>query len=351
MSDATPTVLATRQGSLARLTLNRPEALNALTTEMCELLTEALLGFVGDDAVSCVLVDGAGERAFCAGGDVVMLHDSGKAGDGRAENFWRTEYALNALIHRYTKPYVSLIDGIVMGGGVGLSVHGRYRVAGDTTLFAMPETGIGYFPDVGGTFFLPRLGEGDSLAIGNWLGLTGARLGPAQCLALDIATHFVPTARHPDLIDALATGGDVDDILGDFHDTPPDGEPVPDTVQCFAHDSVGAILDALEADGTDWAQAQLKQLRRKSPLALAVTLEAMRRGRGLSFRDAMAQELDLSLNFLATQDFYEGIRAQLIDKDRNPKWSHDGVDSVTTEQVERMFREIAVPRQAFLDKR
>ena len=342
-------VHAVRRGALAHLTLDRPRALNALNGEMCELLTEALLGFASDESVACVAIDGAGGRAFCAGGDVVMLHDSGKVGDGRAESFWRTEYALNELIHRYAKPYVALIDGIVMGGGVGMSVHGRYRVAGDTTLFAMPETGIGYFPDVGGSFFLPRLGEGDSLAIGNWLGLTGARLGPSQCLDLDIATHFVPTERHADLLGALAAGGDVQDILGDFHATPPDGEPVPDTVQCFDRASVAAIIDALEADGSDWALAQLGQLRRKSPLALCVTFEAMRRGRRMSFREAMTQELDLSLNFLATQDFYEGIRAQLIDKDRKPQWSHDGVDTVTDEQVARMFRNVAEPPQAFLD--
>ena len=331
-------VLATRSGHLARLTLNRPEALNALTTPMCELLTEALLGLQGDTDVACVLLDGAGERAFCAGGDVVMLHDSGKARDGRAEGFWRTEYALNDLIHRYAKPYVSLIDGIVMGGGVGLSVHGRYRVAGDTTLFAMPETGIGYFPDVGGTFFLPRLGEGDSLAIGNWLGLTGARLGPAQCVELGIATHFVPTENHAGLARTLTKEDDAGAVLDMMHTDPPAGEPVPDAVRCFDHDSVAEIIDALEADGSDWAQGQLKQLRRKSPLALAVTLEALRRGRQMSFRECMAMELDLSLNFLSTQDFYEGIRAQLIDKDRKPQWSHDGADAVTDEQVERMFR-------------
>ena len=343
MTDA---VLASRHGPLAQLTLNRPAALNALTTPMCELLTSSLLGFRKDDSVATVLLDGAGERAFCAGGDVVMLHDSGKAGDGRAEAFWRTEYALNELIHRYAKPYVSLIDGIVMGGGVGLSVHGRYRVAGDTTLFAMPETGIGYFPDVGGTFFLPRLGEGDSLAIGNWLGLTGARLGPAQCVALGIATHFVPTAEHERLADRL-TREDAAAVLADMHREQPAGDSIPDAVQCFDRDNVPAIIDALEADGSEWAASQLKLLRRKSPLALVVSLEAMRRGREMSFREVMAMELDLSLNFLSTQDFFEGIRAQLIDKDRNPQWSHDGVHTVTDEQVARMFRRSAEPPLQF----
>ncbi len=348
----TDTINARIEGLLGRITLNRPKALNALTTEMCVAITEALVAWEDDPSVKAVLIDGAGDRAFCAGGDVVMLHDSGKAGDDRAETFWRVEYALNELIHRYTKPYISLIDGIVMGGGVGLSVHGRYRVAGDTTLFAMPETGIGYFPDVGGTYFLPRLscehGDADCQAVGNWLGLTGARLGPSQCLDLDIATHFVPTSRHEDMIKALVEGSDFENILSDYHATPPDEAPIPESVLCFAKGTLSEMISALETDGSEWAQSQLKQLHRKSPLALAVTLEAMTRGKTMGFRSAMTQELDLSLNFLATQDFYEGIRAQLIDKDRNPQWSHGHVETVSAEQIERLFRQTATPRQEFL---
>ena len=170
-------------GNLGHITLNRPKALNALTLDMCNELTRLLRAWEADSAIGAVLIDGAGDRAFCAGGDVILLHDSGKAGDKRAETFWRTEYALNEYISRYPKPYIALIDGFVMGGGVGLSVHGRLRVAGDTTRFAMPETGIGYFPDVGGTYFLPRLGN----SIGNWLGLTGANIGPGQSCAIGVA--------------------------------------------------------------------------------------------------------------------------------------------------------------------
>lgn len=344
----TDTIIARIEGSLGRITLNRPKALNALTEEMCVAITEALLAWRDDDAVKAVLVDGAGDRAFCAGGDVIMLHDSGKAKDSRAETFWRVEYTLNELIHCYPKPYIALIDGIVMGGGVGLSVHGQYRIAGDTTLFAMPETGIGYFPDVGGTYFLPRLG----MAIGNWLGLTGARLGPAQCLDLGVATHFVPTDEHLKIIEMLQNCGeadmDVDQIMHQYHSKPPVGESAPDAVEHFDADSVGDILTALDADGSDWSAQQAKLIRRKSPLAMATTLEAMRRGAGLNFRAAMTQELDLSLNFLTIQDFFEGIRAQLIDKDRNPGWSHDGVESVTEAQVERMFAQTADPRLEFV---
>ncbi|MGB6229645.1 MAG: enoyl-CoA hydratase/isomerase family protein [Litorimonas sp.] len=345
----TDTIIARTEGAIGRITLNRPAALNALTTEMCEAMTRALLDWRDNTSVLAVIVDGAGDRAFCAGGDVVMLHDSGKAKDGRAETFWRVEYALNELIHTYPKPYVALIDGIVMGGGVGLSVHGDHRVAGDTTLFAMPETGIGYFPDVGGTYFLPRLRQD----IGNWLGLTGARLGPAECLEIGVATAYVPTEKHEQLVKSLADANASDEVAGliqSFAATPPGEADVPTEVQLFDRDSVGDILSELDREGSDWAAKQAKSIRRKSPLALATTLEALRRGASMDFRDAMTMELDLSLNFLTIQDFYEGIRAQLIDKDRNPGWSHDGLADVTVEQVERMFRAVAEPRLAFTDQ-
>jgi enoyl-CoA hydratase len=342
-------ILARKTGAIGHITLDRPEALNALTEEMCVGITRALQAYAADSEIGAVVLDGAGERAFCAGGDVILLHDSGKAGDSRAENFWRIEYALNELIHRYSKPYITLIDGFVMGGGVGLSVHGRLRVAGDTTRFAMPETGIGYFPDVGGTYFLPRLGN----AIGNWLGLTGANIGPGQSYEIGVANAYVPSARHDDLIAALAAtdldGSDsaVANVMRGFVQRPPVGEPLPAALSCFDETSVPAILRALDAEGSEWAAKQAKSMRRKSPLALAVTLEAMRRGATLRFREAMARELDYSLGFLKTQDFYEGIRAQLIDKDRNPKWSHD-MGEVTPAQVSRVLSRHATSPLEFL---
>lgn len=344
----TETIIARKEGRIGRITLNRPKALNALTTEMCEAITRALLDWRDDADILAVVVDGAGDRAFCAGGDVVMLHDSGKAKDGRAESFWRVEYALNELIHTYPKPYVAMIDGIVMGGGVGLSVHGHHRVAGDTTLFAMPETGIGYFPDVGGTYFLPRLGQD----IGHWLGLTGARLGPSECLDIGVATAFVPTDKHQQLIKSLMDINDEGEVAGmiqSFAAPAPQGSKIPAEVQLFARPTLSDILSELEGNGSEWAIKQAKSIRRKSPLALATTLEALRRGASMNFREVMTMELDLSLNFLTIQDFYEGIRAQLIDKDRNPGWSHGRASEVTNDQVERMFRPIATPRQAFHD--
>lgn len=347
----TDQILSRVAGQLGHITLNRPKALNALTQPMIDEITRLMLAWEKDDAIGAVLIDGAGERAFCAGGDVILLHDSGKAGDTRAEHFWRMEYALNALIHRYSKPYITLIDGFVMGGGVGLSVHGRLRIAGDDTVFAMPETGIGYFPDVGGTYFLPRLG----MEVGQWLGLTGARLSAGQCLELGAANCYVPSSKHGQLIEALGEaeldGSDaaVANVMARFVAPPPKAEPIPEAVKAFAAPTLPAILNALDADGGEWAVKQAANLRRKSPLALTVTHKALQRGVELSFRQAMAQELDISLNFLKTQDFYEGIRAQLIDKDRNPKWSHDNTAAVTDAQVERLFVKTANPPQAFLD--
>ena len=337
-------------GNLGHITLNRPKALNALTYAMCEKITELLLEWQDNSEIGAVLIDGAGDRAFCAGGDVILLHDSGKAGDSRAEEFWRIEYALNELIHCYSKPYISLIDGFVMGGGVGLSVHGKYRVAGDATVFAMPETGIGYFPDVGGTFFLPRLG----MSVGQWLGLTGARLNVGQTCDIGIANLYVPTDKHSDLIEALGmvdldgTDSRVNKVLEAFSQVPPAHDAIPKAIKAFNCGSVPEILLSLDRDNSEWAAKQAKNIRRKSPIAMCVTFEALKRGINMTFRQVMTQELDISLNFLRTQDFYEGIRSQLIDKDRNPKWSHSSVDEVSSAQVEQLFRKTAKPPQEFI---
>lgn len=337
-------------GNLGHITLNRPQALNALTTDMCKAITETLAAWEQDENIGAVVVDGAGDRAFCAGGDVIMLHDSGKKDSKDAEEFWRIEYALNELIHVYGKPYIALIDGIVMGGGVGLSVHGRHRIAGDNTLFAMPETGIGYFPDVGGTYFLPRLGT----SVGNWLGLTGARAKTADACALGIATGYVPSDKHADLIEALGkakldgTDEAAQKVLKKFLKKAPKAGDLPGEIGAFNRDSVSEILDVLDELETEWATAQAATMRKKSPLALAVTFEAFKRGSAMNFREVMTMELDLSLGFLKTQDFYEGIRAQLIDKDRNPKWSHESVAKVTKAQTERVFKKTAKPALEFL---
>ena len=341
-------------GNLGVITLNRPKALNALTTEMCAAMTKVMLAWQDDDRIGAVLVEGAGARAFCAGGDIIMLHDSAKAGDARAEEFWRTEYALNDLIHRYKKPYIAMIDGIVMGGGVGLSVHGRLRVAGDNTLFAMPETGIGYFPDVGGTYFLPRLGR----AIGNWLGLTGARLKTAQTCALGIANVYIPSNRHEAFKIALGKAeldgldGPVMDVIKNYVRKPEMPDTLPAAISAFDKDTLPEIFAALRTDKSAesgaWAAKQLSFLESKSPLAVYITFEALRRGAGFDFREAMRQELDLSLNFLHIPDFVEGVRAAVIDKDRNPKWTAASIEDVDLNEVRAAFAQ--TPKELeFLD--
>lgn len=347
----TDQIISKVTGNLGHITLNRPKALNALTTEMCVALTDILVAWEADANIGAVIVEGDGDRAFCAGGDVIMLHDSGKKDGKEAEAFWRIEYALNELIHRYTKPYITMIDGIVMGGGVGLSVHGRHRIAGDNTLFAMPETGIGYFPDVGGTYFLPRLG----ISVGQWLGLTGARIKTADACALGVANHYIPTERHEKFVDAMGkakldgTDAAALKVLETFSKKAPKAEDLPGEVSAFAADSVGEIIAQLESFETEWATKQADNIKKKSPIAMAITHAALQSGQSLTFREAMEQELDLSLNFLTIQDFYEGIRAQLIDKDRNPKWSHESVEKVTAAQIKRAFKKVAKPRQEFLD--
>ncbi len=316
---------------LGIITLNRPQALNALNTAMCAAIVKQLLEWEKSTGINAILIKGEGDRAFCAGGDIIMLHNSGRDGTESAEEFWRTEYALNELIHTYSKPFIALIDGITMGGGVGLSVHGKYRIAGPKTLFAMPETGIGYFPDVGGTYFLPRLGR----AIGNWLGLTGARIDGALACKIGVATHYFDGDLAV-LMSALSSG-DIDENLRVICRPPPNAD-LPMEINCFDFDNLADIFQALENSNTEWSAAQLKILKSKSPLSLHVTLRAMQRGANLSFRECMIRELDLSLNHLKSRDFYEGIRAQVIDKDRNPKWQNAGIMDCNEEEIAELFK-------------
>ncbi len=329
-------------GAVGRITLNRPKALNALDLEMVRAMTAALQAWRGEPAVKLVVVDGAGERAFCAGGDIRMLHASGRAGDGEAETFWREEYALNTLIKRYPKPYVAIMDGVTMGGGVGVSVHGRYRVATDRTLFAMPETGIGFYPDVGGTYFLPRLAGG----LGLWMGLTGARLSGADALAAGVATHAVSAERVASVISVLESaahddeGRAVERLLDQA--TEPLGpaawtEHADVMAALFSGPTVEAIRDGLLADGGAWARAQAEALAGKSPTSLKVTRRALAEGGRLDFEDAMRRELALSVRFLDGDDFYEGVRAAVIDKDRTPAWRPARLEDVSDAMVDRFF--------------
>src|SRR5437588_5799581 len=280
-------ILFQRRGAAGVVTLNRPKALNAVTHEMVRALARQLESWAHDAAVTRIIITAAGERAFSAGGDIRALYDLGKAGrHGEALTFWREEYVLNAMIKHYPKPYVALIDGIVMGGGVGVSVHGSHRVAGDRFSFAMPEVGIGFFPDVGATWFLPRMpGE-----LGTWVGLTGDRLKSADAVAAGIATHHVRSERFADLADALCGNVSVDAVLGAFAEPAAQGMvPRGDIDRLFAGERVEDILERLEA-GNEWAVKAAAMIRTKSPLSLKIALAQVRRGRDWPFEDCMRAE-------------------------------------------------------------
>lgn len=353
MSDAAE-ILFERRGAIGLVTLNRPKALNALTLGMIRLFDPQLRAWNADPEVKAVVIQGAGEKAFCAGGDVVSLYEAGKAaregrGDGAGVRaFFSGEYVLNRLIKRLSKPYIALIDGISMGGGVGLSVHGTHRIVTERTLFAMPETGIGLYPDVGGTYFLPRLpGQ-----VGTWLGLTGDRLKAADLLAIGAADAFVPSAGLEALVADLAAGTPPDEAVAKAKGSAGDATVAANRAvidRCYAFDTVEAIVKALEAEGGDWAAGQLATLRRVSPTSLKVTLAAIRRGGKLDFDACMVQELRLSLACLAGDDFYEGIRAALVDKDKSPKWKPAALAEVGPSDVERHFAEPAGGDLVFKD--
>ena len=327
-----------RRAALAIVTLDRPQALNALTLEMARQLDARLVEWAGDPKIAVVMIRGAGGRAFCAGGDIRALYDAGKHGEAYAADFYRTEYRLNHRIKTYGKPYVALIDGIVMGGGVGLSIHGSRRVVTERCQFAMPETGIGFFPDVGGSWFLPRCPG----ALGLYLGLTGARIAAADMLYCGLATHHV---RH-ERLNAWANLG-ADAIDGWLEENSVDaGQPplaqhreVID--RCFAADGVEDILANLEADGTAWAQETAAVLRRKSPTSLKVAMRQLQIGRRLTdFADAMRMEYRLARHFMAAADFYEGVRAAVIDKDQAPRWQPASLVEVSDEVVAGYFERL-----------
>jgi enoyl-CoA hydratase len=338
-----PEILFERHGAAGIVILNRPQALNAVTIGMVDALALQLAEWDGDPAITRVILTAAGERAFSAGGDLRALFDLGRAGHHEAAlSYWRAEYALNAAIKRYRKPYVSLIDGIVMGGGVGISIHGSHRVAGDGFAFAMPEVGIGFIPDVGASWFLPRLpGE-----LGLYCALTGERLGAADALAAGIATHRVASARFSDLLAGLCGTVPVDAMLGAFAEPAGEGplaarRPVIDRL--FTGGSVEDILVALDAEAighsadAGFVRAAAASIRLKSPTSLKITLAQLRRGRDLDFAECMRNEFRIASRLLLAHDLYEGIRSVIIDKDQAPHWQPSSLEAVSAAEVERHF--------------
>lgn len=330
---------------IGRIVLNRPDALHALNEPMCAAILAALSRWRDDPDVRLVLVDHAeGTRGFCAGGDIRMLATSGAADGVEARAFFATEYRMNTAIHEFPKPYIAMLDGVTMGGGVGLSVHGSHRIATERTLFAMPETGIGLFPDVGGGWFLPRL-EGE---LGTWLALTGARLKGADVAAAGIATHFLPSELCPNLKAQLlsadfsaGTEALVDEILRGLTHAVPVGSYVEhvDTIDaCFrfvrAEDIVAALLD----EGGDWAHEQAGIIATKSPRTVKVALRQLREGASMSdFRDNMRNEFRIGARQVQSADFIEGVRAVILDKDHEPKWSPATLEGVSDDVIDSVF--------------
>jgi len=339
----TDEILFSRRGAAGLVTLNRPKALNAVTHGMVHALRAQLDAWANDDAVTRVVVTGAGERAFSAGGDIRHLYDLGQAGrHGEMLAFWREEYPLNAVIKTYRKPYVALIDGIVMGGGVGVSVHGSHRVAGDRFAFAMPEVGIGFFPDVGATWFLPRMpGE-----LGTYCALTGERFNAADGLAAGLATHRIASARFPALLEALAGTVSVDAVLAAFAEPAGEG-PIAARHRAidrlFAGSRVEDILAALDREAVSagaeaaWAAKTAAIIRAKSPLSLKLALAQVRRGKAWDFAACMRAEFRIVSRIIEGHDFYEGVRAVIVDKDNAPRWRPASLAEVSEAEVERHF--------------
>jgi enoyl-CoA hydratase len=345
--NAEPDILFEHRGVAGHVILNRSHALNAVSHAMVRALAQKLAEWETDPAIARVIVTANGGRAFSAGGDLRALYDLGRARrHEEALDFFRAEYALNARIKCYRKPYVALIDGIVMGGGVGISVHGSHRVAGDRFGFAMPEVGIGFFPDIGATWLLPRLpGE-----LGAYCALTGERLNAADGVAAGVATHRVASGRFPELIEALSSAVSVDALLGAFAEPAGRGPTVAQQAavdRLFHRDRVEDVLTALDGEaagnGIDaaFALTAAALIRAKSPTSLKIALAQMRRGSALDFTECMRTEFRIVSRVMHGHDFYEGIRAVIIDKDQAPRWQPPALEAVTAAEVERYFAPLA----------
>jgi enoyl-CoA hydratase len=328
-------VIIHRQGVAGRITLNRPGALHALNEEMCLAMDAALKAWADDDEIELIVVDHAdGTRGFCAGGDIRMLAESGAADGSAAQAFFRAEYRLNTRIKNYPKPYVAFMDGVTMGGGVGISVHGSHRVATERTTFAMPETGIGLFPDVGGGWFLPRLGP----PLGMWLALTGERLKGGDVCAAGVATNFVESAV-VSAVKASVCEGELELLEAMDWDEAGSFEKHLEVIQrCFWKPSVEEIFMALEGEEGEWAKKQLDALRTKSPRTLKVAHRQLALGLQMTtFEENMRMEFRIGCRQVHSHDFQEGVRAVIIDKDNAPKWDPPTLAGVSGQMLDDIF--------------
>jgi enoyl-CoA hydratase len=348
-----PDLIVRREGAAGVIRLNRPKALNAMTLEMSLGIDAALDRFEADPDVVLILLEGAGERGLCAGGDIRGLWESSKAGGDLGKVFWRQEYIMNARIAKFPKPYVAFMDGLVMGGGVGLSAHGSHRVVTERTKLAMPEVGLGFFPDVGGTWLLSHSpGE-----LGAYFGLTGQTMNGPDAIHARFADAVVPSGKWPELRDALtkvrtgATSAEVRALIDGFATRETAGpvaarQAVID--KWFAHDRMQDIVAALQQDGSEPAQATLNTLSEKSPRGMVVTLKLLRLARNAkSLEECLVREYRAALQVFASDDFREGVRAAVIDKDRQPKWSPPRIEDVTPEMLAPYFAEIGADELKF----
>lgn len=330
-----PSVLVERDGRIGRIRLNRPNALNAVDLEMIRAIRGALEEWRNQPHVHAVVIEGVGERAFCSGGDIRAVRAARLRGDDDAvESFFAEEYALNLVIAEYPKPYVALIDGVCMGGGIGLSVHGSIRVATESALLAMPETAIGMFPDIGASFLLPRLPG----HLGMFLCLTGTRMRGADAVHAGFATHYVPRAALPALSAAIARDG-VAVVAEHAAPLPPFSLAAQREAidRCFGADSVVAILRRLEAENSDWAREVLAMLRQMSPHSVLWSFDLVRRGADSTLAQALQTELALTRTVTRHPDYLEGVRAMVVDKDRKPRWKAPRIEDVERAEIVAMF--------------
>jgi enoyl-CoA hydratase len=334
----TDDVLISVDRGVGRIRLNRPKAIHALTTQMCDTMSQALLRWRDDPAVELVLIDHAEGRGFCAGGDVVMLARSGNEDGELAKHFFFAEYRLNHLLFTYPKTTIAIMDGITMGGGVGISQPCDFRIATHATRLAMPETGIGLFPDVGGGWYLSRLPG----RVGQFMALTGARLDGAECRYLNLATHYVEQTELDELVERIMKApGRAKGALGAAATPVPDArieQSLPQITRLFASDRLENILAALNDEDSDWAKTELATLQSKSPLSCKVSLQLLAEGADrASFADEMRAEYALATRVVRTHDFREGVRALLIDKDNSPQWDPATPEEVTDEMLDVLF--------------
>src|SRR6202046_1014267 len=346
VTEAEGDLIARREGAAGIIRLNRPKAINAMTYEMSLGIDAALDRFETDPAVAVVILEGAGERGLCAGGDIRGLYESSKAGGDLGKIFWRQEYVMNARIAKYPKPYIAFMDGLVMGGGVGLSGHARHRVVTEKTKLAMPEVGLGFFPDVGGTWLLTRIpGE-----IGMFFGLSGQTMNGPDAIFSRFADAVVPSTKLPALRAALtalrsgATSAEVDNVIAGFasgESAGPIAAKQASIDRWFAHDRMEDIFAELKRDDSEFAQSTLKVLNEKSPRGMVVTLKLLRLARNAaSLEECLVREYRAALEVFRSDDFREGVRAAVIDKDRNPKWSPPRIEDVTPEMLAPYFAEL-----------